>query len=135
MTLLKACSDCGELTDRARCAACRPRDPRPSGTQRGYDSAWQRLSKRARRLQPFCSDCGTTEDLTVDHTPAAWAAHEAGREITLDMVEVVCRADNSRRGAARGPSTRGSAPLRPEVSPSGKAKFESENGSHFGRLA
>lgn len=125
MSLLKACSDCGELTDRARCAACRPRDPRPSGTQRGYDSAWQRLSKRARRLQPFCTDCGTTADLSVDHSPEAWRRHEAGLEIRLVDVEVVCVRCNSRRGAARGPNTRRGDPLRPEVSPSGKANFQS----------
>lgn len=132
MTLLKACATCGDLTDRARCTECRPPDPRPSGTKRGYDAAWQRLSKRARRRQPFCTDCGTTEDLSVDHSPEAWAAHDAGREVTLDLVTVVCRPCNSRRGAARGPQTRGSAPPSPEVSPSGKAKFESENASHFG---
>lgn len=133
MSLLKACADCGDLTTRARCTSCRPPDHEgKSSTQRGYDSAWQRLSRRARRAQPFCTDCGTTKDLSVDHTPQAWERHEAGLEIRLEDVAVVCVTHNNRRGAARGPNTRGSAPLRDEQSPSGKAKFESEIGSHLG---
>lgn len=122
MSLLKACADCGDLTTRARCTACRPPDHELSASRRGYDSAWVRLSRRARRLQPWCIDCGTSSDLTVDHSVEAWLAHKAGREITLDMVEVVCRACNTRRGRAR--PTPGDPP-RDGLRPSGKAKFVS----------
>lgn len=125
MSLLKACADCGDLTTRARCTSCRPPDHEgKSSTQRGYDSAWQRLSRRARRAQPFCTDCGTTKELSVDHTPQAWARHEAGLEIRLEDVAVVCITCNNRRGAARGPQTRGDDPLRDPLSPSGKAEFQ-----------
>ena len=123
--LLKVCADCGDLTDAARCIACKPREAKKSATARGYGSAWQRLSTRARRLQPWCSDCGAVNDLTVDHSKDAWEAHEEGREITIDLVDVVCRACNSRRGQARDLGTR---PVKGAAGPTGKAKFPSQNG-------
>jgi 5-methylcytosine-specific restriction protein A len=65
--------------------------------QRGYSSAWDRLSRRARRLQPFCTDCGTRgsldNPLTADHL--RWPAR------SLRDVEVVCRRCNSARGPVR----------------------------------
>lgn len=106
--LLRPCLGCGTLvrTEKknagARCASCekarkktnrRDESPKPSSVRRGYDHAWRRLSKEARRLHPFCMDCGTHEDLTADHL--RWPAR------TLADVEVVCRACNSRRGPLR----------------------------------
>lgn len=106
---LRPCVVCGEPTPQSRCdqhTIRRPKSPR----DHGYDAAWDRLSKRARRLQPWCSGCGSTEDLTTDHLPEAWAAKEAGKTVTLAMVDVLCRACNTRRGAARGNApTRGNA--------------------------
>lgn len=64
------------------------------------------MSKRARRLQPWCSDCGSVEDLTTDHSVAAWERKDAGKAIRLEDVDVVCRSCNSRRGRAR-PQGRG----------------------------
>jgi len=97
------CSVCGEPSPASRCAAHPyPIKPKPSPTARGYNSAWSRLSRRARALQPFCSDCGATEDLTADHL--RWPARG------LEDVDVVCRSCNSKRGAARGPR----AALRPQ---------------------
>lgn len=123
MSLLKACADCGALTDRPRCLDCKPR---VSAHSQGYTSTWARLSKRARRLQPWCLDCGTTEDLTTDHSTEAWERHEAGREITLDLVEVVCRSCNSKRGRAR--PHRGDPPSQEGQSPE-KAFFPSQLGT------
>lgn len=74
---------------------------RPTHTRRGYNAAWERLSRRARRLQRFCSDCGATEDLTVDHSPEAWARQARGLSIRLCDVQILCRSCNSRKGAAR----------------------------------
>lgn len=110
---LKAiCSMCGAPFDRdmgiAQCEACKPRDDgskdakRGNRHERGYDNTWERLSKRARKLQPFCLDCGATDDLTGDHTEEAWKRREAGKVIRLQDIEVVCRRCNSERGAARG---------------------------------
>lgn len=111
---LKPCVQCGEPTPRSRCdehTIRRAKSPRDYG----YDSAWDRLSRRARRMQPWCSDCGAVDDLTTDHSPEAWAAKQAGRAIDISMVDVVCRSCNTRRGAARSPSTRGNAPRVPSA--------------------
>jgi 5-methylcytosine-specific restriction protein A len=87
---LRPCIGCGLPTPLTRCPECR-----------GYDHAWDRLSRRARRLQPFCSDCGATEDLQTDHTPEAWARKAAGKPIRLQDIDVVCQDCNIARGAAR----------------------------------
>lgn len=91
---MKLCVECGEPAEESRCELHpRPATPKPSATRRGYGSAWQRLSKHARRLQPWCSDCGTNNDLTADHL--VWPATQ------LEHVDVVCRSCNSKRGATR----------------------------------
>ena len=131
MTLTKICTACGELSDQARCPDHRPKDQKAPAPARGYDNEWKRLSKRARRLQPFCEDCGSTADLQADHSPEAWEARAAGKPIKLSMVSVVCGKCNRDRGAARGlrtvhkPPTRGDAPSEPAGYPAGKAKFAS----------
>jgi 5-methylcytosine-specific restriction protein A len=106
--LLRPCLGCGTLVPTvkknagARCSSCenarkrsnpRTETPKPSSVRRGYDHAWRRLSREARRLHPFCMDCGTDADLTADHL--RWPAR------SLADVEVVCRSCNSRRGAIR----------------------------------
>lgn len=87
---LRPCLDCGVPSASTRCSA-----------HRGYDSAWERLSQRARKLQPFCSDCGSTEDLQADHSPEAWARRAAGKAIRLKDIDVVCGRCNTARGKAR----------------------------------
>ena len=103
--VLKPCLSCGEPTNGSYCDDCQPkRAPRPARASRsaGYDTAWDKLSKRARRLQPWCSDCGATANLTCDHSPEAWRRHDAGLPIRLQDIDVVCARCNNRRGAARG---------------------------------
>lgn len=114
------CIDCGEPTKNGtRCETCSPRfnrvqparerthhAPKASPAKRGYDSAWRRLSERARRLQPFCSDCGARDDLQADHSPEAWERKERGLPIRLQDVDVVCGECNRKRGAARGEHAR-----------------------------
>lgn len=110
------CPSCGTPHDRTTtCPNCKPTNTRDTAAEdtlrgnaraRGYNTAWDRLSRRARTLQPWCTDCGTTHDLTVDHSPAAWDRQAAGQPIRLDDVDVVCRPCNGRRGAARGPNAR-----------------------------
>lgn len=118
--LRSVCPQCGtpfERTDSsARCPVCLPvRSSRPnhawkgSPRTRGYDATWDRLSLRARKLQPFCSDCGSVHDLTADHTPEAWARKARGQSIRLRDIDVVCRRCNAERGAARGESARADA--------------------------
>ena len=96
--LLRPCVVCGELTREARCPL---HTTKASREARGYDAAWSRLSARARRAQPFCSVCGATEDLTCDHSPEAWKRKARGLAIRLCDVDILCRACNSRKGAAR----------------------------------
>ena len=100
---MRPCLTCGEPTAGTWCEQhSRTRGPwtdhDTTSAQRGYDNRWRRLSERARQLQPWCSDCGTSEDLTGDHR--RWPAR------TLRDVDVVCRACNSRRGPLRGPRGR-----------------------------
>lgn len=107
------CSHCGEPVKATLCPDCqksasrqavRSSTPRPkkSAYARGYNSAWRRLSERARKLQPFCSDCGATDDLQADHSPEAWDRVEQGLPLRLKDIDVVCQRCNIDRGAARG---------------------------------
>ena len=103
---MRPCLDCGEPAEDARCpehtvthrAEARPPEVKASTRARGYGTAWRKLSERARKLQPFCTDCGARDDLTTDHTPRAWRRYEAGKPVRLCDVDVVCRACNARRG-------------------------------------
>lgn len=107
------CSDCHRVIRRQYAATSYKRHGRRKRPEREKQRGqWARLSKRARALQPFCSDCYRTADtlqeherLEADHTPAAWAAVLAGRAVTLAMVDVVCSTCN----VARGPALPGSA--------------------------
>lgn len=121
--LLRPCVDCGELSPEARCPDHRPAQTpkKESNTRRrGYGHRWQKLSARARQLQPFCTDCGTTENLTADHSPAAWKVHEKGKAIPLELIDVVCTSCNNKRGAARGHHiTWGEGVTRPPNDPRG----------------
>ena len=138
-TLRSICSGCGAVYERessgSMCLECKPTRERTAnrivsesrrGTakSRGYGAAWVRLSRRARRLQPFCSDCGRTEDLTTDHSPTAWARHDAGLPIRLEDVDVVCVVCNSDRGPARGPD----AVERPTIGTAAEDLAELEHG-------
>ena len=98
---LSCCIECGEPTDGARCSDHQLDDGKAPTTARGYDQTWRKLSERARRLQPWCSDCFTTEDLTADHSETAWRRRAAGKPIRLRDVDVVCRSCNAIRGRAR----------------------------------
>ena len=99
---LSPCIECGQPTDGPRCDEHQPRaTAKPGSGKRGYDWTWQQLSTRARRLQPWCSDCFATDDLTTDHTEDAWKRKAAGKVIRLTDVDVVCRSCNAKRGRAR----------------------------------
>lgn len=132
------CLDCSVPAHGTRCPAHqgdrdRVRDVRRGTAQaRGYDAAWQRLSARARRLQPWCSDCGSADDLSADHLPSAWQRHAAGRPIRLADVEVVCGTCNSRRDSSRPGTTRadhqGGDPSPGAPTPPPQAIFETHSG-------
>lgn len=104
------CDECRRRTDRRR---IKKRRDRPSRHARGYDSAWTRLSERARRMQPWCLDCGATEDLQADHSPTAWDRWEQGLPIRLKDIDVTCRDCNLKRGPARGKDRRDTSRSKP----------------------
>lgn len=137
--MLSPCLVCGEPTAGTRCAehtADRDRTRvRGDFRQRYGGAAWDRLSQRARRLQGFCTDCGTTEQLGCDHLPSAWERLAARKPVRLVDVDVVCAACNNRRGSSRpgsdrarrvGLTTGGIPPPRTTSVPSGGAEFASQ---------
>lgn len=100
--IARPCAECGDLIATGTYCDEHRRGAKVSPRRRGYDSAWDRLSKRARRLQPFCSVPGCmSTDLTVDHTEEAWKRKAAGKTIRLRDVQVLCRRHNAEKGAAR----------------------------------
>lgn len=119
MTIKRICAECGSPYERqhteSRCQECNPKPTaiqqrqweqqknKGSAHQRGYDYRWARLSKRARALQPYCSDCGSPHNLTADHSIEAWARRDRGLPIRLQDIDVVCQDCNHDRGPARGP--------------------------------
>lgn len=94
--LLASCAVCGEPCQGAYCDQHRHDRSKHRGTpqQLGYTERWKRLSRRARRLQPWCSICGSTGDLTCDHLH--WPAKD------LNDVQVLCRSCNAKKGEAPG---------------------------------
>ena len=88
---------CPELVIGApRCPDHAAAHERARGTadQRGYDSEWRRVVRAAIALQPYCSICGTTDDLTGDHLRPL----SRGGTNHPSNVRVLCRAHNSARG-------------------------------------
>lgn len=119
---MKPCLVCGEPSPEARCEE-HPKKQQNRSKDRsrgaGYGHAWDQLSRRARRLQPWCSDCGTTQQLSADHTPEAWRRHDAGKPIRLKDIAVVCIRCNIARGKARGEGV-----TRPDSEAAGKPQTE-----------
>jgi 5-methylcytosine-specific restriction protein A len=107
--LLKPCieASCGELVDSgSRCEAHTIKRTRvqASAHQRGYTSKWRSISAAARRKQPWCLDCGTTEGLTGDHIIPISEAPELALEAL--NVAVRCRRHNSQRSNQCTPEER-----------------------------
>lgn len=133
--VLRPCITCGQPGEQTRCTGCQTEQektyakaPKSSATSRGYDNRWRTLSLRARRIQPWCSDCGSDQNLTADHSPEAWRRFEAGLPIRLQDIDVVCIACNIDRGSARPGGMRSS---RHAATRAGEAKFVNENGSQL----
>lgn len=116
--MMTTCLTCGEPSEQAYCPDHKtPHAPKAkTSTERGYDHRWQKLSKRARRIQPFCTDCGSTENLTLDHSPRAWERYYTGKNIRLIDTAVLCMDCNIARGQQRPgedtPTTSTQDPLR-----------------------
>jgi 5-methylcytosine-specific restriction endonuclease McrA len=99
MVLPRPCAGCGRVVRASRCLECqRIKDrQRPTRSQRGYDYQWNKLSRRLREQQPFCSIPGcNNKDLTVDHIIPLSEAPWLKLEIT--NLRVLCRSHNSQKG-------------------------------------
>lgn len=121
----RPCVDCGDvIATGTRCDECRtiatPGKFRDRTHAHWNTARWKRLSKRLRRMQPWCSTCGSTNDLTVDHIVPI--ALRPDLTYTLSNLDVLCRSCNGRKDAAT--RTRGSNPSDLRVPSLGKAEFE-----------
>lgn len=103
------CRVCGAVSERPLCPeheeATAPRG-RASYRDRGYDGAWDRLSRRARARQNFCTLCSATENLSTDHSPEAWHRKAHGLPIRLRDVQVLCAGCQAKLGSSRPGSRR-----------------------------
>ena len=103
----KPCLDCGTLSAEHRCPQhlaewkARREQARNRGktTERGYDNRWRKLRSTAIAQQPFCTHCGTTEDLTADHIIPL----SAGGTSTENNIQVLCRSCNGRKSDRLNP--------------------------------
>ncbi len=97
MVLPRPCNGCGVVVRAARCDACKrlQERKRPKRADRGYDSKWHELSRTMRALQPFCTICHSTKDLTLDHIKPL---SQGGLSIPSNA-QVLCRKCNSRKGS------------------------------------
>ena len=122
----RPCLSCGELTTNStRCDDCRRAHDREAEAARyakhgrrqrreGHESAaWRRLSKKARKLQPWCNLCGRRADelehyerLELDHLSSAWAKYHDNKPILLTDVQVLCNTCNNKLGSSRPGSER-----------------------------
>ena len=141
--LMQPCVQCGEISDRNRCEQHRPQHAPKDRTKHVAHqnrSRWANLSRRLRKMSPFCELCGTSSDLTVDHIIRVTDRPEWTYEV--DNLRVLCRTHNSsistqsaspevekeieskiqvRRARKGGGNTQTDAPPRPRV----KALFRS----------
>lgn len=89
------CLYCGTLSRGSTCRQCiqaiEARDPNRRQRNKQYDYQWQKLSRYARQMQPWCSRCKATKDLTADHILSL----ADGGQNTLDNIMVLCRRCNS----------------------------------------
>ena len=97
----RPCLGCGEPTAGTRCPTCAAERQRQHDARRDRKhphwnpTRWQKLSRRVRKLQPFCVDCGATADLCADHIiPVAERPDLAYR---VENVAVRCRSCNGRK--------------------------------------
>lgn len=66
----RPCLTCGTLTRNptSRCRPCQQAHDQARNARRPqYAGTWKTTSKKARQEQPWCSLCGTTQNLTLDH--------------------------------------------------------------------
>ncbi len=73
------------VTNRSRCHTCRTLM---------YGGQWAERSRQARAAHPYCTWCGTTTHLTLDHVQAG---------STQQGVQVLCVSCNNKKAAGHAP--------------------------------
>lgn len=88
---MRPCLDCHRRTHGTRCLDCerRAQQKRNAAVRYRRTRAWRALSKAAREAQPWCSRCGSGQDLTVDHV--------VNRSLAGGVM-VLCRRCNGAKG-------------------------------------
>lgn len=109
--MMSCCATCGEPCDGTYCTDHRPHRPdhrrgRPHRRTDLGTTAWMSLSRRARAAQPFCTCCGSTDQLAADHSPRAWARTKTGHAIRLADITVLCQHCNLAAGSSQPGSSR-----------------------------
>ena len=98
----RPCAQCGDIIATGTyCTECKPKPAattkvRPKGHVHTNTTRWKRLSDKARKLQPWCVDCGAHDDLTGDHIIPVSEDPTLAYEVL--NIAVRCRTCNSRRG-------------------------------------
>jgi len=89
------CLYCGVVSRGSTCRQCtaviQSHDINRQIRNKQYDYKWQKLSRYARTIQPYCSRCGSSRDLTADHI---LSLADGGQNI-LENIMVLCRSCNS----------------------------------------
>lgn len=96
----RPCNVCGEvIASGSRCRDCRPgrADTPRDHVAYANNGRWKALAKRLRKLQPWCTWCGATENLQVDHVIPESVAPELA--YSIENLRVLDRACNNQRQA------------------------------------
>lgn len=103
----RPCLRCGELSPESYCPEHRrERWNRRVSRSSEYGPNWTALSRKCRKLQPWCTQCGSTEQLETHHTVEAWLKLKHVGALTFSDAEkglliVLCHRCNVAAGAAR----------------------------------
>ncbi|WP_165612733.1 HNH endonuclease signature motif containing protein [Mycobacterium kubicae] len=93
----RPCIACGAIiSSGSRCDDCRLSSKQPDNSKRhairSNPTRWKNLSKRLRRLSPFCELCGATSRLQVDHIIPLGEAEQLGiSAYEIANLRVLCR--------------------------------------------
>ncbi|NKY35436.1 HNH endonuclease [Nocardia speluncae] len=95
--LFKPCLVCGELSKESRCSE--HRIVKTSNRVVKTDSTrWKKLSAKLRKLQPWCTECGATNDLCADHIIPVSERPEL--VYATENIQILCRRCNGRKSGS-----------------------------------